>query len=118
MSALSLVPRLRLCLVGFLSVLLPWSALAQQNTATILGTLTDPSGAAIPGVKVTATDELTSYARGVQSASDGSYLIPLLPISSKYKLTIEARLRLLAEPALRCSSTRMHELTFSWNSAT
>ena len=90
MSALSWVPRFRLCLVGLLSVMLPWSGLAQQNTATILGTLTDPSGAAIPGIKVTATDELTNYARSVQSASDGSYLIPLLPISSKYRLTIEA----------------------------
>ena len=90
MSALSWVPRFRLCLVGLLSVMLSWSGLAQQNTATILGTLTDPSGAAIPGIKVTATDELTNYARSVQSASDGSYLIPLLPISSKYKLTIEA----------------------------
>ncbi len=42
------------CLVVLSWVVMLGTGLSQQTTATILGTLTDPSGATIPGVKVTA----------------------------------------------------------------
>ena len=54
-----------LLLIGFLSA----GAYAQQNTATILGTVVDPSGASIAGAKVTATGEQTGSRRTVQSDS-------------------------------------------------
>lgn len=63
---------------------------AQQNTATILGTVTDPSGASLPGAKVTATSEQTGFSRTVEADANGAYLIPLLPVGSKYRLTAEA----------------------------
>ena len=41
--------------------------LAQQNTATILGTVVDPSGSSIAGAKVTATGEQTGFTRTAQA---------------------------------------------------
>ncbi len=63
--------------------------LAQQNAANILGTVTDPSGAAIAGVKLTALEEATGFSRAAQSDADGSFVLPLLPIG-RYRLTAEA----------------------------
>ena len=71
-----------LCLAGV--------AYAQVNTGTILGTVTDPTGAAVGGAKVIATDPLTSFSRTVVSGVDGSYLIPLLPVSDQYRISVEA----------------------------
>lgn len=63
--------------------------LAQQNTATLLGTVTDQSGAILPGAKVTISDELTGFTRSVETASTGEYLIPLLPVGKNYKVSVE-----------------------------
>src|SRR5437870_6733855 len=65
-------------------------AYAQVNTATILGTVTDPAGAAIAGAKVTASNDATGFSRSVQSGADGGFLIPLLPIGNRYRLVVEA----------------------------
>ena len=63
---------------------------AQVDTATILGTVTDPSGAAIPSVKVTARNQDTGFSRTATSSGDGNYLIPLVPIGPHYEVTAEA----------------------------
>jgi hypothetical protein len=63
---------------------------AQVNTGTILGNVTDPSGAVIAKAKVTATNQDTGFTRSTQSLADGSYLIPLLPISPRYKVEVDA----------------------------
>src|SRR6266849_150576 len=65
-------------------------AYAQVNTATILGTVTDPTGAALADAKVTATNEETGFSRASQSGPDGAFLIPLLPIGEHYRLQVEA----------------------------
>src|SRR5215469_21955 len=53
---------------------------AQTGTAVIVGTLTDPSGAALPGVKVTATNTDTGQSISTVSGASGDYRIPgLLP---------------------------------------
>lgn len=62
---------------------------AQQNAATILGSVTDPSGAAIAGAKLTARDESTGFARTAESDANGSFIIPLIPIGT-YRVTAEA----------------------------
>ena len=63
---------------------------AQVNTGTILGTVTDPTGAAIAGAKVTATNIATGFLRSALTGNDGSYLLPLLPIGERYRVAVEA----------------------------
>jgi outer membrane receptor protein involved in Fe transport len=48
------------------------------NTAAFTGTVTDPSGALVPNVAVTATNLATNQARTVTTGTDGVYRIPLL----------------------------------------
>jgi len=62
-------------------------ALAQE--ATIVGTVTDPSGAAVPNVKVTLTNTDTTVARTVTSGADGQYVAPDIHIGH-YNVRAEA----------------------------
>src|SRR6266508_6345136 len=62
---------------------------AQVTTASFLGFVTDPGGAAISGAKVTATNEATGLTRTVTTNSSGEYVIGLLPVG-RYTLTFEA----------------------------
>ena len=48
-------------------------ASAQDTTGTILGTVTDASGAVLPGVTVTVKNIDTSQARTIVSDAAGSY---------------------------------------------
>jgi hypothetical protein len=57
-------------LVAFLTT----ASFAQE--ATILGTITDPTGAAVPNVKVTLTNTDTGIATTVTSSDDGQYVAP------------------------------------------
>jgi hypothetical protein len=53
---------------------------AQGVRATINGRVTDPTGAVVPGAKVTATNTGTNESRTVQSDASGVYVLPqLLP---------------------------------------
>ena len=54
------------------------SALAQQ--ATIVGTITDPSGAAMPNVDVTVINIESNAVKKIQTNADGQYVIPDLNI--------------------------------------
>jgi len=51
---------------------------AQSNRATITGTVTDTTGAIVPGVEVTATNTGTSVPTKTVSNQDGIYVIPNL----------------------------------------
>src|SRR5437762_8343778 len=51
-----------------------------QSTAQISGTVTDQSGAVLPGVEVTATETQTGLTRSVVSNETGSYVLPSLPV--------------------------------------
>src|SRR5260370_41297087 len=59
---------------------------AQTATGQITGTVKDATGAVVPGVTVTATSELTGSKREAVSGKDGSFVIPLLPVST-YSVT-------------------------------
>jgi len=59
---------------------------AQQFQGSFTGTVTDPSGAVVPGVLVTALQIDTGFTRSAVSLEDGSYTIPLLP-PGHYRLT-------------------------------
>jgi hypothetical protein len=56
--------------------------LAQSATATILGEVTDPQDAFIPGATVTARSVYTKIERTVRTDHQGSYTISALPIGS------------------------------------
>ena len=56
------------------------SLFAQSNTATILGNVTDGSGASIPGVKVTITNVKTQIVRSTVTDEGGAYELPLIPV--------------------------------------
>ena len=58
--------------------------------AQLSGIVTDPSGAAISDAKITATQINTNAVRTVQSGSDGTFILPGLPIGP-YKLQVEAQ---------------------------
>jgi hypothetical protein len=63
--------------------------LAQTFRGTVLGTVTDSSGALLPNAKVTVLQVATGLERTVQTSADGSYAVPELPIGS-YTVTISA----------------------------
>lgn len=56
-----------------IALLLSLSAFAQYETATVLGTVTDPSGAAVSGVKVTLENTQTGVKQVATSDSAGDY---------------------------------------------
>ncbi len=58
--------------------LIAHDAAAQANRATITGTITDTTGAIVPGVEVTATSKGTNVPTKVVSNQDGIYVIPNL----------------------------------------
>ena len=72
----------------FLFLLIPALSFAQEATARIAGTVTDPSGAVIPGVEVTVTSTATQLSRKATTNSDGYYQVLGLPIGN-YKVTAE-----------------------------
>jgi len=63
-------------------------ASAQTFRGTILGTVTDASGANVPGATVTVHNNDTGLVRMTETQTDGSYRIPELPIGT-YDVTIE-----------------------------
>ena len=60
---------------------------AQTFRGTVLGTVTDPSGAVIGGAKVTVKNTGTGLVRSTQTSADGSYSLPELPIGT-YNVTL------------------------------
>src|SRR6266704_105337 len=56
--------------------------LTQTFRGTILGTVTDPQGAVVPGAKVTVHNINTGLERTTQTSADGSYSVPELPIGA------------------------------------
>jgi hypothetical protein len=70
----------------FLLISLPTLA---QDTATIVGTVADPSGAVIPGVRVTVSNPDKGFTRQLESNTAGEYTAAKIPIGN-YVITAEA----------------------------
>ena len=69
-------------LVLCMAVLFATDAIAQQATAKIVGTITDPSGAVVPDVKVTVANTATNVVSETASGKDGFYQVLDLPIGT------------------------------------
>src|SRR5580658_11179363 len=65
-------------------------ALAQVGgTGSIEGTVTDPSGAAVAGAAVTATNIATGSVTARKTTDAGFFVLPLLP-AGEYTITVTA----------------------------
>ena len=80
---------LRIPLLLMLGLALLSIAAYGQETASIIGTVTDQTGAAVPGAQITITNMETGFIRSSTSNSTGSYAAPQLPIGH-YKVRVEA----------------------------
>lgn len=60
-----------------------------QSTASLNGTVTDATGAAVPNAKVRVTNQATGVQSATQSDAAGAYLFPSLPIGI-YRIEVTA----------------------------
>src|SRR4051812_48527239 len=74
-----------LCFLLLITGANAWS----QTTATIVGTVTDASGAVAPGVSITVISEGTGLTRKTLTNQSGNYTLTLLPVGT-YSLVAEA----------------------------
>jgi len=90
LSVKALGPILWAVMLSLLLVNLSPSLRAQEVTAGITGTITDPSGAPIPNAKVTATNTLQGVPYTTQTNGVGVYDLPRLPIGT-YDVSVTAQ---------------------------
>src|SRR4028119_1151827 len=80
---------------------------AQVDRATLAGTVTDSSGAVVPGASVGLLLEETGFRREAQSAGNGTFSFPGLPIGT-YTISI-------SHPGFRTAVTKELRLTVGDN---
>jgi len=80
-------PRIGLRLVT--TLLLVGTVSAQTTSTQIIGTITDSTGAAVPGVSIQVRRVETGETRGFRTDDTGNYIIPSLEIG-EYEITAEA----------------------------
>lgn len=83
------IRRIAVAIVGALLLVPGTAATAQSGNATLQGTITDPSGAAIVGAQIHIIATQTGVARDVVSNNDGFYSAPNLSAAT-YKLSVQA----------------------------
>jgi hypothetical protein len=83
------IPRVSIACLALALLLCPRPAAAQAVTGTILGTVTDSSGAVMPGVTVVVTHTETGLNRTFVSDSNGEYTAPSMPTGT---YTVKAEL--------------------------
>jgi len=85
-NARSVFSAVRMLLLVMGIAMLP--GIVRAQTASINGTVTDPSGAVVPGATVAAVNEDTNASRDTQTGNTGAYSISNL-VPGKYDITIE-----------------------------
>src|SRR2546427_12724606 len=76
------------CILAF-AVSVPLRAQSLGNAGTIVGTVVDPSGAAVAGADVSLHNTITGYSQSVKSTSDGSFKLVNIPLNP-YHLEVKA----------------------------
>jgi len=66
-----------------------FTALGQQITGTLTGTVKDEQGALIPSATIKATNIATGFSRSTLADSEGTYRIPYLPVG-RYNVEVKA----------------------------
>src|SRR5258706_6157734 len=77
-----------MCLLFLLVLLTATSAISQAVNATLVGTITDASGAAVPKAQVLITETNTGINKTGMANESGNYIFPDLP-PGKYSVTAE-----------------------------
>src|SRR5215510_1828482 len=72
-----------------LSITLIAPAIAQINTASLTGQVTDANGAAASGATVTAKNKATNVSQSVVTDAAGNYIFVSLPVGT-YSVSVEA----------------------------
>jgi hypothetical protein len=73
--------------VALLTLGLSFPARAQEITGTIVGTVTDETGAAVPGAIVSVRNAGTGVTRDFTTTEAGRYTAPFLPVG-EYEITV------------------------------
>ncbi|MGD0922797.1 MAG: carboxypeptidase regulatory-like domain-containing protein [Terriglobia bacterium] len=85
-----MTPKLKVgALFGVLALLVGTGAGWAQTTGTIRGTVTDPSGAVVPGARVRAVLSGTNASRSAVANGEGDYIFPALAVG-RYTVVVEA----------------------------
>ncbi|HTF70754.1 MAG TPA: carboxypeptidase-like regulatory domain-containing protein, partial [Edaphobacter sp.] len=72
-----------------LFLFIPAGLIAQVTTTSIVGVVTDPTGAVIPGITVTATDVDRNQSKSAITGNSGEYRIDFL-LTGNYTVTAKA----------------------------
>src|SRR4029077_1317236 len=72
-----------------LSIICVSASVLAQDTASVTGSVTDPSGAAVPNAQVTGTNPQKGVTRTAATNGSGDYLFAALPIGA-YDLIVAA----------------------------
>jgi len=116
--------------LGFLTIcwiVVSVTAVAQQNTGTILGVVKDSSGAVVPGAGVTMVNEETSLTRTVTTGENGAFRAPALPVGhytvrvelagfrtqAQRGLVLEVAQELVVNPTLEVGAVPQEEVVVS-----
>lgn len=84
----------------------------QSTTGEIAGTVTDPTGAAVPGVQITFTNENTGEVKVVESGATGDYLATQLQVGS-YKAAVQSEgFRTAERPGIALSALQSLRVDF------
>jgi Carboxypeptidase regulatory-like domain len=83
------VRRVVVFLVAIFSLALASSVLAQSNSGTIIGTVTDPTGAVVAGATLTINNPVSQYSRTAVTDKAGQYQFTNVPFNP-YHMTISA----------------------------
>ena len=79
----------RILTLVFIAILQTAAVFGQEFRGSILGRITDPSGAVIPGADVKVTNEETNVAIETRTNQDGNYNVPFL-LPGRYKVSVAA----------------------------
>jgi hypothetical protein len=75
--------------LGLMAAVSVPSRLNAQAVGSIVGQVTDPGQAVVPGATVTAVEKGTNFTRTITTSNSGDYTLPRLPVGT-YTVTAEA----------------------------
>src|SRR5215470_11143981 len=88
------------------------SSILAQSTASLSGTVTDSTGAVVPGAAVVARNQATGIESGTTTDNSGAYLFPSLPIGT-YRLEVKAnnfQTAVLTDIKLQVASSQVRDV--------